>query len=363
MDVKGYYKLLGVSENATEEEIKKKYRTLALKWHPDRWVNGSEIEKKNAADKFKEINEAYSVLSDKKKRQEYDMGVGENNGGGFDFGFRPPSWMNNFRYDFRHGNRPRPEDIIIQGENIAISLDIDMFEANNGVKKTVFYPLKNPCKHCNGTGSEEDPVFIPCPKCGGSGRFRQTRVEGFMKMVTETDCPNCDGRGSILKNPCKVCGGTGLDKNTKMETIDIDVPPGVAPGDRLNISGAGGFPPRGRGMRGDLIVQLNVKIPEGYQIIDNIRSVLYEAKVPFYDALLGCDIDIKLPSGKIVKQHLEEGTEHGREYVFPREGLKMIDGSVHGDFIAKVSYTGTGSLTSEQKSILQQFKKTIKNGS
>ena len=359
MDNKGYYKLLGVAENATDEEIKRKYRALALKWHPDRWVNGTDKEKADADKKFKEINEAYTVLSDRQKRMSYDMGFDENGTPNQD----PWGFSGDFSF-FTGGNqRPKPENVIIRGEDIIIQLDVDMFDANNGSTKTVHYPLRKPCTHCNGTGAEGGvPKYKNCLHCGGSGIYRQTRINGFMTMVTETDCPVCHRTGKVISNPCSECNGTGLEKTATMETIEVNTPAGIGPGDRLNISGVGGYPEGGNGIRGDLIITINVIIPEGYSVIDNRRTVVYEMNVPFYDAMLGCEMDVKLPSGKIIKQKIEEGTEHGKEFVYKNEGLKHIDGSIHGDFIAKVVYSGVGNLTKEQKTLLTKFKNTVKNG-
>lgn len=356
MDVKGYYKILGVPENASPEEIKKKFRSEALRWHPDRWVNGTEEEKKTAEKNFKQLNEAYSVLSDKEKRQAYDMGMADYfNPGGF---HGDP--FEEFFKNFGGRNRQQRQKPIIKGNPVQVSITLSMVEANTGVKKKIEIPIHKPCAHCNGNGLGKDGKIENCQYCGGSGVYRQTRMEGFMSMVTETTCPYCHGTGSHIVNPCTHCGGTGLEKNQTIEIFELDVPAGLAPGNTITIQGVGDYPPNGNGIRGDCHITVNIEFPEGYTVDYSFgRSVFYKLKVPFYDAILGCEKEVMLPDGTKKKIKLEEGTLNGKDFRFNNAGMKMMNGRVPGDFIVEVEYTAPAKLTDKQKDIIKQFKNTI----
>ncbi len=358
MDNKGYYKLLGVNENATTEEIQKKFRTLALKWHPDRWVNASEEEKKNAETKFKELNEAYSVLSDKDKRSAYDMGL-DNSGVNTDWGedgyddMEEAFWRNFGGNPFKR----RRQQTINKGPNIVVEVSLTMEEVINGAKgKIIEYDVQKPCGHCNGTGLGTDGRVENCPHCGGTGFMSKTVNQGFMQWTTRTPCPHCGGTGKHIINPCPSCGGTGFDKKPSKESTPVDIPAGIIFVGDLAVSGHGGYPSGGTGVRGDLILHFTLYLPQGYALTDNRGGIEYKLDVPFYDAMLGCEKEVVLPSGKKEKIKIPENTVNGYERIFRGEGI-----SSQADFKIVVNYTqGVKKLTAEQKDLLNNFKKTIK---
>ena len=361
MDIKGYYQTLGVPENASQDDIKAAFRKQAIKWHPDRWVNGTDAEKKTAEENFKKLNEANNVLSDPSKRQAYDMGMVDGMGPNtaqtdpFEEIFR------NFGMGSYARQKKEKQKPIIKGENIQVEVVLTMEEANSGVRKKIQIPVRKPCSHCNGTGLGKGGKVENCQYCGGSGIYRQTRVEGFASFSFEQDCPYCHRTGKKITNPCPHCGGTGLDHNTTLETVEIDIPAGLAPGDTINIQGAGGYPPYGEGIRGDCFIRVGVDFPEGYSTDYAFdRSVRYKMKVPFYDSLLGCEKEVTLPDGTKKKIKLNEGTLQGKTYSFRNAGMKMMNGITPGYFIVEVEYTAPEKLTPEQKDLLKQFKNTIK---
>ena len=287
MDNKGYYKILGVSENATDEELKKKYRSECLKWHPDRWINGTEEEKKTAEDKFKQLNEAYSVLSDKQKRQEYDSGMDGQwqDAGGFNpfdifkqhFGGKNPfsdffggGWDNDNNFQ----SNPIP-----RGDDIDINITLTMAEANNGISKQIQYEYHEQCDECHGTGLGKGGKIETCPHCNGTGMYRNTQRMGFTTVVTQSACPYCNGTGKTVKNPCPKCGGTGISSKKKRENITITIPVGVAPGETLVVQGYGEYPEGGEGVRGDLRIHISTAmrspiITEAYNTRWKYRSTM-----------------------------------------------------------------------------------------
>lgn len=363
MDNKGYYKLLGVDENATVDEIQKKFRSLALKWHPDRWVNGTEEEKKKAEQKFKEYNEAYSVLSDDQKRRAYDMGLdGDFSTSGTTEDSEDP--FEAFFQSFSGGRHPfgNHGQQVSRGADIETTIDLTMEEANNGApNKVVHYNVHKPCSHCNGTGLGKDGRVDNCPYCQGTGFITHFEQRGFMQFQTRTTCPHCHGKGKTIINPCPHCSGTGFDNVPTAETITVDIPRGVIfGGGAIKVSGAGGYPERGQGIRGDLILRINLLMPDGYSITDNAGGVEYKLNVPFYDAFLGCEKEVLMPSGKKLKVRLNENTANGDERIYHGEGMKLPNGTSPSDFKVTINFTsGTNKLTKEQKDLLQKFKKTV----
>lgn len=371
MDNKGYYKLLEVPENATDEQIKANYRKLCLKWHPDRWINNTDEEKKTAEDKFKQINEAYSVLSDKEKRQAYDSGIDgdwqNQNPGGFNpfdifkkhFGGKNPfsdffgGWDD--AGDFHSTPIPR-------GEDVDVDITLTMEEANSGVSKNISYEIHEKCKECNGTGLGKDGKIETCPHCNGTGVYRATQRMGFTTVMTQTACPYCNGTGKTVKNPCKKCGGTGIGHETKTENIRMPVPVGIAPGETLLIKEFGEYPAGGEGVRGDLRIHVSIDMPKGYTFMNNMGGVQYNMEIPFYDALLGCEKEVVFPSGKRQKIKIGGNTKNGTVISHANEGMKLKDGRARSSFDIKVTYTIPTSLSKKQEDILKEFKKVTENG-
>lgn len=371
MDNKGYYKTLGVAENATEEEIRKSYKKLALQWHPDRWVNGTDEERKNAEDNFKKINEAYSVLSDKEKRSAYDMGVDGNfqQGPGFNpFDIFKQHFRNSgfdFNFDFNDGFQQGPQrQAVNKGQDVNINLDLTMEEANNGVNKTINYETHEKCEFCNGTGFGAGGGMETCPHCNGTGMFRQVQRMGFATVVNQGTCPYCNGSGKTIKNPCTHCGGTGLNNDKlKKESVSVKIPVGIAPGETVIVQGFGDYPVRGEGIRGNLNIDVNIKLPDNYNFTNNIGGVECELDVPFYDAILGCEKEVKFPSGKMNKVKIDKNTKPGTVYSFKGEGMKLKDGRARASFDVLVNYTVPKELSKKQEEKLKEFKNITENGS
>lgn len=373
MDNKGYYKTLGVPENASEEELKKAYRKLALKYHPDRWVNGTDKEKKNAEDNFKKINEAYGVLSDKEKRQAYDMGID----GGFQQdqqGFDPDEFFKkhfggkNPFADFFGGHDPDMDfqfgngfDNVKRGDDVTAQLNLTMEEANSGVRKQIIYNIHKQCDDCHGTGLGKGGKIGKCHYCNGTGTLKTTQRMGFATIVQQGPCPHCHGTGEEVINPCPKCGGTGLSSEMETASIWLDIPVGIAPGETLVVRGMGDRC-GGDGQRGDLNIRINIIMPEGYSFIDNMGGVEYLMDVPFYDAILGCEREVTFPSGEKRKIKIGKNTEQGKTFTYPNQGMKLKNGKSRSAFEVVVNYTTPKTITKEMENILKQFKNVTENG-
>ena len=370
MDKKGYYKILGASENATEDELKKKYRAECMKWHPDRWVNGTDEEKKTAEENFKKLNEAYSVLSDKQKRQAYDSGMDEQwqDAGGFNpfdifkqhFGGKDP-FSDFFGGGWDDDNNFR-SDPIKRGKDIDIDITLTMEEANKGLTKSISYEIHEKCGACGGTGLGKGGKIETCPHCKGSGIYRNTQRMGFTTVVTQSECPHCHGSGKVKKNPCPECGGTGISGKKRRENITITIPVGVAPGETLVVQGYGEYPEGGEGVRGDLMIRTSIDMPKGYSFSNNYGGVQYKMEIPFYDAMLGCEKEVMFPSGERRKIKVGKNTKNGTVYSHQGEGMKLKDGKARSSFDIKVVYTIPESLGKKQEEILKEFKKITENG-
>lgn len=376
--MKEYYEILGLTEEESklpwdsfQEICKKKYRVNALKFHPDRWVNGTDEEKKTAEDKFKQLNEAYSVLSDKQKRQAYDSGMdGEWHDMGdfnpFDifekhFGSNPFGGFNPFSGMWDDGGNFRSKPVK-RGNDVTASITLTMEEANKGVSKTISYDIHEKCGACGGTGLGKDGKIVTCPYCNGTGIYKDTRRMGFTTVVTQSPCHHCNGTGKKVENPCPECGGTGLSRNLKKETVTISIPVGVAPGEMLVVQGRGDYPEGGEGIRGDLKLYVSIDMPGGYSFSNNMGGVQYQMEIPFYDAMLGCERDVKFPSGEVKKIKINKNTKNGTTYTHQGEGMKLKDGKARSSFDIKVSYTIPDSINKKQEEILKDFKNITENG-
>ena len=363
MDSKGYYKTLECQEKATDEEIKKSFRKLSRKWHPDVWVNGTDEEKKTAEENFKKINEAYSVLSDPQKRQSYDMGFDSSNwnGGGdfnpfdmFKHGFEDDDW-------FGFGHRQQ-QPLRKKGNDVLVNLNITMEEANNGATKTIAYVVHDKCSYCNGTGLGEGGKVDDCPHCHGTGRLREMRQMGPMTVVNEIPCPHCHGSGKTITNPCPHCNGTGINPIPNTASAVINIPIGVVEGETLVVQGLGDYPERGDGVRGNINIVISVIFPDGYTIKDNAGGVRYKMNIPFYDAILGCEKEVLCPDGTKKKITIGKNTKNGKIFSVKNGGMKLRDGIAHSSFDIVVNYTIPAEINEKQEKILKEFKKLAENG-
>ena len=362
MDVKGYYKTLGIEESASQEEIKKAYKRGALKWHPDRWVNGTEEEKKKAEEEFKKIGEAYGVLGDEEKRRQYDSGTDEqwqNMDGGFDpfEAMRRAAEMGGFAGDFFRGfGGGQQRQAGHKGADVEAYVTITLAEAINGVKKEVTVKKKAKCSHCGGTGSEDGQEH-KCPHCNGTGMEQHSERRGNMFTMYQTPCSHCGGTGKQIEHPCKECGGTGfVDKN---ESITLDIPVGMRNGmtvvfGRLGEEGTNGYP------HGDLYLHVTVteEVPGYFKSYDKDLNIYHEEKVNFVDALLGTKIKVKCPDGKDWEIKLRECTQPGERFTKTKSGYIETDGyySQRGDYVVIIKYDVPSSLTKTQKKALEDFK-------
>lgn len=361
--MKELYSKLGFTEEESKlqgEEFqklcKKKFRELSKQWHPDRWSNKSEEEKKKAEEKFKEINEANEILSDPQKRQIYDL-TGSTNGqfqgqtdssgfnpfegfgAGFGTGFDPFEGM------FGH-RRQR----MARGSDVQVYINITMKEAFTGVRKEIEVPLEKNCSHCNGTGSA-DGKPAECPYCHGTGFISQFSVNGNIQMETRHPCPHCQGSGKIVTNPCPYCRGTG--KETKQVKKYIDIPAGVFTGAGMSIEGEGNAPVGGVGINGNLYIQINVTPDPNFERRED--DIIFNLPLTLLEAWRGCKKDVYNIDGKRFTITIPGLTKSETEFVVAREGFNHVNYGGRGNFIVRTVYKMPKALTSEQIKILEQF--------
>lgn len=360
-----YYEILGVSKNATKEELKKAYRKLALKYHPDK--GGT----KEDEAKFKEINEAYSVLSDEQKRKAYDqfghagprMG-GAGGPGGFDWsqyaqGFGGAQGFNiNFDdlgglgdiFEMFTGGGGRSSRRTRRGSDIEAAITIDFEEAVSGTEKEITLEKFDVCSRCKGSGAEPGSKTLTCPTCGGKGQVTRERQTLFGVMAQTTTCETCGGSGKVPEKPCSRCRGAGrLQEKTP---IKVKIPVGIENGQTIKIAGKGeagpaGLPP------GDLYISVMIRPSIKFERFGaDIRT---NAKVSFPDAALGTEIDVETVSGK-VKLKIPAGTQSGKVFKLSGRGMPQINSSRKGDHFVIVTVETPTKLTRRQRQLLEEFK-------
>ena len=356
-----YYEVLGVQKSASAEEIKKAYRKAAMKYHPDRNPGDKEAEAK-----FKEVGEAYEVLSDDGKRQRYDQfgfagvdpnyGAGGNGpyGAGFS-GFGDFGDFGDIFGEFFGGGRSRAssQNAPRRGENIMSRLELTFEEAAFGCEKEVATPRIENCAVCNGSGSA-DGVIETCSQCGGRGQVRTVQNFMGMQMQSTTTCPSCNGRGKMVKNPCGTCKGKG--KVRKTNRVKVKIPAGVDAGQSVRVRGEGSVGTNG-GVSGDLLVEIYIKRHPIFTRED--YDVLCEVPISFAQAALGAQIEVPTIDGK-VKYDIPEGTQTGREFVLRDKGIPEVGNSRRrGDHRFTVVVETPTRLTKEQKDLLRQLEGTM----
>ena len=352
-----YYAVLGVEKNASADEIKKAYRKSAMKYHPDRNPGNKEAE-----EKFKELGEAYEVLSDADKRSRYDQfgfaGVDPNYGGGaggygggFGGGFGGFDFGDIFGEFFGGGTRSRQsaQNAPRRGENVGLRLELTFEEAAFGTEKEVSAQRIENCADCKGSGSADGKVET-CPQCRGTGQIRTAQNFMGMQVQSTTTCPSCSGRGKIVKNPCDTCRGKGKVRRT--QKIKVNVPAGVDAGQTVRVRGEGCVGSNG-GPNGDLMVEIYIKRHPLFQR-DGIH-VYCEVPITFTQAALGGQIEVPTLDGKVTFD-LPEGTQTGKRFTLPGKGIPVVNNPRRrGDQQFAVVVETPTKLTKEQRELLRKL--------
>ncbi len=349
-----YYEVLGVSKGASDDEIKRAYKKLARKYHPD--LNP---DNKEAEEKFKEANEAYEILSDKEKRSRYDQfghaGVDPNFGAGgggfdgsFDFGDLGDIFGSFFGGGFGGGRRANP-NAPQRGESIRLSLILSFEEAAFGCEKAVTVERLEPCPSCQGSGCAEGTTPEICPDCHGTGTVQVRRQTPMGVFATSSPCTRCGGKGKIIHQPCRECRGAGSVR--KRKTIQASIPAGIDNGQTISIRGQGNAGKNG-GPAGDLLITITVRPHELFR--REGTSVLCEAPITFAQAVLGAELEIPTIDGK-VKYDIPEGTQSGTVFRLKGKGIPSINGRGRGDQYVTVTIETPRNLSKEQKEALRKF--------
>lgn len=361
MAKRDYYEVLGVGKDASEDEIKKAYRKIAIKYHPDRNPGNKEAE-----EKFKEAAEAYDVLHDAQKRQQYDQfgfnGPGAAGFGGFGgasmnmddifsmfgdiFGGRAGGFGG-----FGGGGQRRPQQH--RGSDLRLKVKLSLSEVATGVTKKFKVRKDIKCSHCHGSGAEAGSATETCPTCHGSGVITHTTQSIFGMMQTQGVCPTCNGEGKVIKNKCKHCGGSGVEKGE--EVVEINIPAGVAEGMVVNVPGKGNAGQH-NGINGD--IQVFIEEEDNDTFVRDGNNLIYSLLLDFPTAALGDEVEIPTIEGTRLKVKIESGTQPGKTLRLRGKGLPAVQGYGHGkgDLIVQVSVYVPKTLSKEEKETLTKFK-------
>ena len=342
-----YYEVLGVGRSATNDDLKRAFRKLAMQYHPDRNPDDP-----MAAERFKECSEAYEVLSDPEKRRSYDMfghagvtpGAGAGFGGFEGFGFG--DIFDTFFGGGAAGGRNRRRST--RGEDLRYDLTINFEEAFTGVEKLIDVPRLVSCETCTGTGAQPGTGTETCGSCGGSGQVRRQAQSIFGAVVNITTCPSCGGEGRILRSPCADCRGQG--RRQQQRRLRITIPPGVDTGSQVRLSGEGEAGFRG-GPAGDLYVVLRVR-PHA-QLRRQDQDVVYELRVNMIQAALGDTIEVPTLEGP-VEITIPSGTQYGQTFRLPAKGMPSLRGGRRGDEFVTVQIVVPKDLNGEQRALLRK---------
>lgn len=348
MSKRDYYEVLGVDKSAGEREIKKAYKKLAMKYHPDRTQGDKALE-----EKFKEIQEAYEVLTDSQKRAAYDQyghaGVDPNRGGaGFGGGADFGDIFGDVFGDIFGGGRGR-QSRARQGSDLRYNLELSLEEAVRGKDVEIRVPTLVECDECHGSGAKKGSSPTTCPTCHGNGQVQMR--QGF--FAVQQTCPTCSGKGKIISDPCNKCRGHGRTEKTK--TLSVKIPPGVDTGDRIRLSGEGeagenGAPP------GDLYVQVHVREHKIFQRDGN--NLYCEVPLSFTTAALGGELQVPTLDGK-VKLKISPETQTGRMFRLRGKGVKSVRSGVVGDLMCKVVVETPVNLSARQKELLKELDESM----
>ncbi len=360
MAKRDYYEVLGVSKNATDNEIKAAYRKLAIKYHPDRNPGNAEAE-----EKFKEAAEAYDVLHDPQKRQQYDQfgfdtpGGGFGNGSNFGTGFSMDDIFSMFGDVFGGhasgfggfgGGGGRRQ---YRGTDLRLTVKLSLLEMSTGVTKKFKVKKDVTCHCCHGNGSSDGSAPETCPTCQGHGVVVKTVRTMLGMMQTQTDCPTCHGEGTIIKNKCSYCGGTGVEKGD--EVVEIKIPAGVAEGMVVNVSGKGNAGPH-NGLNGD--IQVFIKEENNDTFIRDSQDIIYNLLLDFPTAVLGGDISIPTIEGGKVKIKIDPGTQPGKTLRLRGKGLPYVQGygTGKGDLVINISVYIPKTLSKQERTVIESLR-------
>ncbi|MCY1715276.1 molecular chaperone DnaJ [Caproiciproducens galactitolivorans] len=357
-DKRDYYEVMGVPKNATDAEIKKAYRKLAKKYHPD--LNPGD---KAAEASFKEVNEAYEVLSDKDKRARYDQfghaGVDPNFGGGagggspftgdIDLGDIFNSFFGGGFGGGGFGGRTVNPNAPRRGSDTETTVNISFEEAAKGCKQTITFQNIDTCDHCGGSGAEKGTTAKTCPNCSGTGQVRINQRTPFGVVQTSRSCDRCGGKGKVIDTPCPTCGGTGRVRKPK--TIEINIPAGIDNEQILNVGGQGNAGTNG-GPAGDLRVYVNVRPHPIFERRGN--DVWCEVPITFTQAALGAEVVVPTIDGRVSYQ-VREGTQPGDVFKLKGKGIPRISGHGRGDQYVRMTIEVPKNLSQRQKTLLQDF--------
>ncbi|MEC5161634.1 molecular chaperone DnaJ [Janthinobacterium sp. CG_23.3] len=356
MAKRDFYETLGVAKNSSEEEIKKAYRKLAMKYHPDRNPDNKESE-----EKFKEVKEAYEMLTNPEKREAYDRyghaGVDPNMGGGGGFGGGQGGFADSFGDIFGDifggGGRSRnagPQ--VYRGADLRYNLEITLEQAAHGFDTTIRVPSWDKCDTCHGSGAKPGTSPSTCTTCAGHGQVRMQ--QGFFSI--QQTCPKCHGSGKVITDPCAPCGGAGRIKRNK--TLEVKIPVGIDNGMRIRSSG-NGEPGTNGGPAGDLYVEIHIKPHAVFQREgDDLHC---EMPISFTKAALGGEIEVPTLSGK-VSFTIPEGTQSGKTFRLKGKGIKGVRSGYAGDLFCHVAIETPVKLTEKQKELLRDFEKSTTEG-
>ena len=346
-----YYEILGVARGASDDDLKKAYRRLAIQLHPDRYPGN-----KQAEERFKEVNEAYQVLSDPERRSQYDRfghsafqgPQGQGPFGGFDFSQGFEEVFSDIFGDFFGTGRGRARSRSRRGDDLRYDLEVEFEEAARGTEKVVRFQRLTLCEACNGTRARGGSTGArQCPNCRGTGQVRTQ--QGFFSI--STTCNQCRGEGTIISDPCPKCQGQG--RLRKQESLSVRIPPGVDNGSRLKLRGEGeaGY---GGGTPGDLYVIIHVK--EHSLFVRQENHIVIEVPISFPQAALGCEIEVPTLEGK-VNLKIPSGTQSGKVLRLKGKGIIDLHGYGRGDQLIRVVVETPRSLTSRQRELLEEFAK------
>lgn len=354
MEKRDYYEILGVSKSSTESELKKSYRRLAMKYHPDR--NPDDMA---AEERFKEANEAYEVLSNVEKRKIYDQhghaGINSQMGNGSGTGGQNFSdvFGDVFSDFFGGSQRSSQTESGQRGNDLRYNLELNLEETVRGAVVSIRVPSKVSCSLCNGSGAKKGSSPVSCKTCGGVGQVRMQ--QGF--FAVQQTCPNCQGQGKVITNPCGTCQGQGVVKKTK--NLSVKVPPGVDTGDRIRLSGEGESGIRG-GTTGDLYVVISVREHEIFR--RDGKNLFCEVPISITDAALGADLEVPTLEGR-VKLKIPEGTQTGRQFRLRNKGVSPVRGGGVGDLMCRVTIETPVRLNRRQRELMEEFHITLKGDS